>query len=84
MYRSKYTPRRDKTTGKYKATEGKTKKILDMESVLETTFEDDYRKNYLGGNMSQTQFAKRWRASRSLIFGTGEKTSWIKRLGLRK
>jgi len=88
MYRNKYTPKRNKITGKYKATEGKTKKILDKEKEIGVKFEEDYRKNYKEGDMSQRGFANRWGVSRTLIFDTSlskhGRISWIQRVGLRK
>ena len=79
-------PERDSVTGKYISTNGKTKKMLKMEKELGTTFEDDYRENYLSGKMNKSAFAKRWGTSRTLLFDKklkeyGRKT-WVERVGL--
>jgi len=88
MYRNKYTPKRDKISGKYKATDGKTKKILEKEKQLGVKFEKDYKENYKEGDMSQREFAERWDVSRTLIFDTSlskkGRLSWIQRVGLKK
>jgi hypothetical protein len=88
MNTQKYPPKREKLSGKYKSTEGKTPKMLKMEKLLEVKFEDDFKNNYKEGDMSQREFAKRWDASRTLIFDTSLRKKgrlcWIQRVGLEK
>ncbi|MDY0097342.1 MAG: hypothetical protein RBS01_03275 [Candidatus Dojkabacteria bacterium] len=88
MNTQKYTPKREEISGKYKSTEGKTPKMFEMEKQLCVKFEDDFKRNYKEGNMSQRDFAKRWNSSRTLIFDTSLKKHgrlcWIERVGLEK
>lgn len=79
-------PERDRITGKYISTSGKTKKMLKMEKELGVKFEDDYKEKYLGKKMNKSTFAKRWRVSRTLLFDKtlrkyGRKT-WVERVSL--
>jgi len=77
----------DKKTKRFIGVEGKTQKMLDEEKRLGVRFEDDYKKYYEEGDMSQGEFAKRWRTSRTLIFDkylkrTKGRACWLDRLNI--
>src|SRR5215472_2196456 len=60
--------------------------MLEVEAMIGTTLEDDYRTQYLYGDLGQKRLANRWGVGRPLIFGDlrGGRRSWIQMLGLPK
>ena len=64
----------------------KTKRMLEVEDKIGTTLEDDYRTQYLYGDLGQKRLANRWGVQRALIFSRlpDGRRSWIQMLGLPK
>ena len=86
---TKYTPQLDEETGQFiPVPRGeKPPKMKDMEEKLDMDFIEDYKKNYLNGELGQKRFAQRWGVSRNLIFANnlrGGRRSWVQMLDLEK
>ena len=64
----------------------KTKRMLEVEDEIGTTLEEDYRTQYLNGDLGQKRLADRWGVQRNQIFArlSGGRRSWIQMLGLPK
>ncbi len=82
-------PNLDKHTGRFLPLKKgeKPPKMLAMEAELGIRFEDDYADRYLGGDMGQTVFARRWQVSKNRIFDqnpNATRRSWSTMLGLVK
>jgi hypothetical protein len=86
---SKYTPKLDPKTGQFiPIPKGeKPPKMKVMEEKLDLDFIEDYKKNYLNGDLGQKRFARRWGVSKNQIFANnlrGGRRSWFQMLGLEK
>ena len=82
-------PNLDKHTGRFLPLKKgeKPPKMLAMEKELGIRFEDDYEDRYLGGEIGQTVFARRWQVSKNRIFDqnpNAARRSWSTMLGLMK
>lgn len=81
---------KDDETGRFvKQPDGeKTHRMLEVEHLIDNTLEEDYRENYLSGNMGQKKLARRWGVTRHLIFGSvtggNRRRGWVGMLGLSK
>ncbi len=86
--------KRDDTSGRFLKTKKghKTSRMLEVEKRLskiedrKITLEQDYKKNYLEGDLGQKRLADRWHVARSLIFGLHRdgRQNWVKILNLPK
>ena len=77
-------PSRNKETGKFEKSEGKTQKMLEREKELGVVFEKDYEDMYKSKKLTQEKFAERWGVTRTAIFDKTEKKggrlSWFQRV----
>jgi len=84
---NKYYKKIDPKTGRFLPLKKgeKSEKMLKKEIELGIKFENDYKKLYLTGELSQRKFSRRWGASKNLIFGRnlrGGRRSWEQMLNL--
>ena len=86
--------RREQKSGKFLKTKKgeKTPRMLEVEKHLKKikgskiTLEQDYKNQYLNGDLGQKRLATRWKINRGQIFGSlrGSRRNWVEILNLPK